>query len=73
VKMNYDGRGDTLSILMSKGRIMRAEEHGPIIANFDRNGKLVELEILSASKVFGDFLSALMRAKPGSKMIEVTA
>jgi hypothetical protein len=52
---------------------MRAEEHGPIIVNFDRKGKLVELEILSASSVFGDFLSAIMRAKPGSKMIEVTA
>jgi len=52
---------------------MRAEEHGPVIANFDRNGKLVELEILSASRVFGDFVTALMRAKPGSKMIEVTA
>ena len=73
MKMNYDGDGDTLSILMRKGRIMRAEEHGLIIANFDRNGKLVELEILSASKVFGDFLSTLMRAKPGSKMIDVRA
>ena len=73
MKINYDGRGDTLSILVGKGRIMRAEEHGPIIANFDRKGKLVELEILSASRVFGDFLSAIMRAKPGSKMIEVTA
>jgi len=73
VKINYDGRGDTLSILVGKGRIMRAEEHGPVIVNFDRNGKLVELEILSASRVFGDFVTALMRAKPGSKMIEVTA
>lgn len=73
MKINYDGRGDTLSILVGKGRIMRAEEHGPVIANFDRNGKLVELEILSASRVFGDFVTALMRAKPGSKMIEVTA
>lgn len=73
MKINYDGRGDTLSILVGKGRIMRAEEHGPIIVNFDRKGKLVELEILSASRVFGDFLSAIMRAKPGSKMIEVTA
>ena len=73
MKINYDGRGDTLSILIGKGRIMRAEEHGPIIANFDRKGKLVELEMLSASRVFGDFLSAIMRAKPGSKMIEVKA
>jgi uncharacterized protein YuzE len=73
MKINYDGRGDTLSILVGKGRIVRAEEHGPIIANFDRKGKLVELEILSASSVFGDFVSALMKAKPGTKMIEVTA
>ena len=73
MKINYDGRGDTLSILVGKGRIMRAEEHGPVIVNLDRNGKLVELEILSASRVFGDFVTALMRAKPGSKMIEVTA
>ena len=73
MKINYDGRGDTLSILVGKGRIMRVEEHGPVIVNFDRNGKLVELEILSASRVFGDFVTALMRAKPGSKMIEVTA
>jgi hypothetical protein len=43
------------------------------MANFDRNGRLVEIEIMSASRVFGDFLSALMRAKPGSKMVEVTA
>lgn len=62
-----------MSVLIRKSRITRAEENGPIIANFDQNGKLVELEILSASKVFGDFVTALMRAKPGSRMIEVTA
>ena len=73
MKINYDGQGDTLSILVGKGRIVRAEEHGPIVANFDGKGRLVEIEILSASRVFGDFLRALMRAKPGSKMIEVTA
>ena len=73
MKINYDGKGDTLSILIRKSRIMRAEENGPIIANFDQKGKLVELEILSASKVFGDFVTALMRAKPGSRMIEITA
>jgi uncharacterized protein YuzE len=73
VKINYDGRGDTLSILIAKRRIVRAEEHGPIIANFDGKNKLVELEILSASQVFGEFVTALMKAKPGAKMIEVAA
>jgi hypothetical protein len=52
---------------------VRSEEHGPIVANFDRKDKLVELEILNASRVFGEFVTALMRAKPGSKMIEVVA
>jgi uncharacterized protein YuzE len=73
VKINYDGRGDTLSILLEKRQIVRAEEHGPVIANFDRKDKLVELEILNASEVFGEFITALMKAKPGSKMIEVVA
>lgn len=60
-----------MTILLRKSRIMRAEESGPIIANFDQKGKLVELEILSASKILGDFVTALMRAKPGSKMIQI--
>ena len=73
MKISYDGLGDTLSILVRKGRIVQAEEQGPVIANFDRRGRLVEVEILSASKVLGSFIDALMRAKPGSKLIEVTA
>ena len=73
MKISYDGLGDTLSILVRKGRIVRAEEQGLIIANFDRKGKLVEIEILSASRVLGNFIGALMKAKPGSKLIQVTA
>jgi len=71
VKINYDGLGDTLSILIARRKIVRAEEHGPIVANFDRKNKLVELEILNASQVFGEFVTALMKAKPGAKMVEV--
>ena len=73
MKISYDGLGDTLSILVGKGRIVRAEEQGPIVANFDRKGRLIEIEILSASKVLGNFISALMKAKPGSKLVKVTA
>jgi len=68
VKINYDGRGDTLRILIGKRQIVHAEEHGPVIANFDRKNELVELEVLNASEVLGKFLTALMKAKPGSKM-----
>jgi uncharacterized protein YuzE len=73
LKISYDGLGDTLSILVGKGRIVRAEEEGPIVANFDRKGRLVEIEILGASKVLGNFISALMKATPGSKLVKVTA
>jgi hypothetical protein len=73
LKISYDGHEDTVSILVGRGRIVRAEERGPVIANFDSRGRLVEIEILSASRVFGNFLSALMRAKPGSKVVEVAA
>ena len=71
MKINYDGLGDTLSILIARAKIVRAEEHGPIVANFDRKNKLVELEILNASQVFCEFVTALMKAKPGAKMVEV--
>ncbi len=73
MKISYDGLGDTLSILVRRGRIVRAEEQGQVIANFDRRGRLVEVEILSASRVLGNFIDALMRAKAGSKLVEVTA
>jgi uncharacterized protein YuzE len=73
LRISYDGLGDTLGILVRKGRIIRAEEQGPIIANFDRKSKVVEIEILGASKVLGGFISVLMLAKPGSKLVKVVA
>ena len=72
MKISYDGRGDTLTILIVKRQIVRVEEHGPILANFDRKYKLVELEILNASQVFGEFVTALMKAKR-TKMLKVAA
>ncbi len=63
MKISYDGLGDTPSILVGRGHIVRAEERGPIIANSDPKNRLVEIEILSASNVLGNFLNALMKAK----------
>jgi len=39
--------------------------------NFDENNSVVEIEILNASKVLGDFLTALLQAKPKAKLVEV--
>lgn len=71
MKMRYDGEGDTLDILIKKGQIHHAEDHGQIIVNYDREGQIVEIEILNASKFFGEFLKGLMQAKPKAKMIEI--
>jgi uncharacterized protein YuzE len=50
MKMTYDGVGDTFSIVLTKKQIVCAEEHGAVIVNYDRDGKLVEIEILNVSK-----------------------
>ena len=71
MRITYDGDGDTLSIILRNGKIEHAEDRGPIVANFDQRNRLIEIEILSASKVLGDFVAAVMRAKPNSKLVEV--
>lgn len=48
MRVSYDGQGDTLSILVGRGRIMRAEEHGRVVANFDGKGRLLEIEIVES-------------------------
>jgi uncharacterized protein YuzE len=73
VKITYDGVGDTLSILLNKKQIAYAEEHGPVIVNYDDEGKPVEIEIMNASKFMGEFLSTIIKAKAGEKQLEVTA
>jgi len=73
VKVKYDGLGDTLSILLSEAQIVDAEEHRNVIVNYDKNGRLVEIEILNASRFLGDFVSTLVRAKVGEKQLEVPA
>lgn len=71
MKINYDGVGDTLSILLNEEQIASAEEHGPVIMNYDKRGKPVEIEIMNASRFLGEFLSTLIKAKAGEKQLEV--
>ena len=72
-KINYDGVGDILSIILSRKQIAYAEEHGAVIVNYDDKGKPAEIEILNASKFMGDLLSTIIKAKAGEKQLEVTA
>jgi uncharacterized protein YuzE len=73
LKFKYDGVGDTLSILLSKGQIEYGEENGPVIVNYNKKGKPVEIEIMNASKFMGEFLSTVIKAKAGEKQLEVIA
>lgn len=73
MKITYDGIGDTLSILLKNEQIAYAEEHGPVIVNYNEKGKTVEIEIMHASKFMGEFLATLIKAKTGKKQLEVTA
>ena len=63
MKARYDGEGDTLDMLLEDKQIHHAEEHGQIIVNYDERGKIVEIEILNASKLLGGFLTEILKAQ----------
>ncbi len=71
MKVRYDGKGDTLDILLSSAQIYKAEEYGMVIINYDKNGKPVEVEILNASKFLGGLVQGIAEAKPATKVVEV--
>jgi len=71
MKMRYDGEGDTLDILLNPRQIEYAKEYGQIIINYDKTDQPVEIEILNASKFFGNFFTGVMQAKPNAKLVEV--
>jgi len=71
MKIRYDGEGDTLDFLIEDRQIHHSEEYGQIVINYDAKNQPVEIEILNASKFFGEFITSLMRAKPRAEMVEV--
>ena len=70
MKVRYDREGDTLDMLLEDRQIHHAEEHGQIIVNYDEKGKIVEVEILNASKLLGGFLTEIIKA-PKRKIVEI--
>jgi uncharacterized protein YuzE len=49
--MTYDPEADAVYITIGRGNIDRTEEAGPFIYDVDADGRIVGIEILSASKV----------------------
>ena len=71
MKISYNRNEDIMILEVSPGAIDYAEEMGPIIVHFTKEGKPVLLEILDAS----DFIAAVARTTIKAKnaeLLEVT-
>lgn len=56
----YDPEADAVYITVGRGNVERTEEAGPFIYDVDAEGRIVGIEVLSASKVLapGDWEKA---------------
>ena len=55
MKVKYDKETDTLRIIFSDGEIEESDEDKPgVILDYDKDGNVVGMEILSASKKMKD-------------------
>jgi len=63
VKVSYNRESDVLLIQVSEAKVDYAEEMGPIIVHFTKDGKPVLLEILDASEVISEVAKIGMKAK----------
>jgi uncharacterized protein YuzE len=58
MKVKYDSEVDVLSILLSDAPVEESDEAKPgVILDYDRDGNVVGLEILDASKRMGNPMS----------------
>lgn len=48
--MKYDKSADALYIALKKGKILRTQEHGGYLVDYNKNGEILGLEILNYSK-----------------------
>ena len=58
-------------IFNKRGASHHEDEYGQLIINYDENNRLVEIEVLNASKFFGGLLTEMIQAKPEVKLVEI--
>lgn len=68
MKIKYDRDEDILTVETAAGNIDYAEEMGPVIVHFTKDGKPVVLEILDAS----EFLSLATKSSITAKPVELS-
>jgi len=66
--ITYDAEADAVYISVGRGKVERTVETGPFIYDVDAEGRMVGIEILSASKVLapGDWKKA---QRPGEARV----
>ena len=69
IDVTYDPEADAVYIRVGRGTIDRQEEAGPFIYDVDAEGRVLGIEILSASKVLapGDWRNA---RRPGETSVD---
>lgn len=68
MKVSYNRESDVLLIFVSEDKVDYAEEMGPIIVHFTKDGKPVLLEILDASEVLAEITKIGMKTKKPTLM-----
>jgi len=68
MKISYNRKDDILIYEVGDGKIDYAEEMGPIIVHFDKQGKPLLLEILDASEFITQTTKFSMKAIEGERM-----
>jgi len=70
MKIRYDREGDVLDILVRDAQIHHAEDYGQVIINYDQESRVVEIEILEASRVLKGILEEIIKA-PKREIVEI--
>ena len=69
IDMTYDPEADAAYITLARGKVDATEDAGPFIYDVDAEGRIIGIEILSASKVLapGEWQKARLPKPSGAE------